>query len=57
MHERAITLEGTQGPILGVLVFWGLQTALADYGSWYLLSLGLIAIVADYMQESESGDL
>lgn len=33
-----------EGPILGVLVFWGLQTALADYGSWYLLTLGLLAI-------------
>lgn len=34
----------TEGPILGVLVFWGLQTALSDYGSWYLLTLGLLAI-------------
>jgi len=34
-----------EGPILGVLVFWGLQTAFADYGSWYLLALGLLAIV------------
>lgn len=34
-----------EGPILGVLVFWALQTALADYGSWYLLTLGLLAIV------------
>lgn len=33
-----------EGPILGVLVFWGLQTAFADYGSWYLLALGLLAI-------------
>ncbi|MFN6056648.1 MAG: branched-chain amino acid ABC transporter permease [Paracoccaceae bacterium] len=33
-----------EGPILGVLVFWGLQTALADYGAWYLLLLGLLAI-------------
>lgn len=33
-----------EGPILGVLVFWGLQTAFADYGSWYLLALGVIAI-------------
>lgn len=33
-----------EGPIVGVLVFWGLQTAFADYGSWYLLALGLIAI-------------
>ena len=34
-----------EGPIVGVLVFWGLQTAFADYGSWYLLALGLLAIV------------
>ena len=34
-----------EGPILGVIVFWGLQTAFADYGSWYLLALGLLAIV------------
>lgn len=33
-----------EGPFLGVLVFWGLQTAFADYGSWYLFALGLIAI-------------
>ena len=33
-----------EGPILGVLVFWGLQTAFSDYGSWYLLALGLLAI-------------
>jgi branched-chain amino acid transport system permease protein len=33
-----------EGPIIGVLVFWGLQTAFADYGSWYLLALGLLAI-------------
>ncbi len=33
-----------EGPILGVLVFWGLQTAFADYGSWYLLALGILAI-------------
>jgi branched-chain amino acid transport system permease protein len=33
-----------EGPIVGVLVFWGLQTAFSDYGSWYLLALGLIAI-------------
>jgi branched-chain amino acid transport system permease protein len=33
-----------EGPIFGVLVFWGLQTAFADYGSWYLFALGLLAI-------------
>ncbi len=33
-----------EGPILGVLVFFALRQALADYGSWYLMTLGLIAI-------------
>lgn len=33
-----------EGPILGILVFWGLQTLLAQYGSWYLLTLGAFAI-------------
>lgn len=35
-----------EGPILGVLVFFLLQSLLADYGSWYLLSLGVIGILA-----------
>jgi branched-chain amino acid transport system permease protein len=34
-----------EGPILGVLVFYALQSLLADYGAWYLLTLGVIAIV------------
>lgn len=34
-----------EGPILGVLVFFLLQSLLADYGSWYLLSLGVIGII------------
>ena len=33
-----------EGPIVGVIVFWGLQTVFADYGAWYLLALGLLAI-------------
>jgi branched-chain amino acid transport system permease protein len=33
-----------EGPILGVLVFFALQTLLADYGSWYLMVLGSIGI-------------
>lgn len=33
-----------EGPILGVLVFFVLQSLLADYGSWYLMVLGLIGI-------------
>ncbi len=34
-----------EGPILGVLVFFALQTLLADYGSWYLMVLGVIGIL------------
>jgi branched-chain amino acid transport system permease protein len=34
-----------EGPIVGVIVFFLLQKLLADYGSWYLLLLGAIAIV------------
>ena len=34
-----------EGPILGVLVFLVLQSLLASYGSWYLISLGLIGIL------------
>ena len=33
-----------EGPIVGVLVFFLLRSTLADYGSWYLMTLGLIAI-------------
>ena len=34
-----------EGPIVGVVVFFLLQNLLADYGSWYLLILGLIGIL------------
>lgn len=33
-----------EGPILGVLVFYALQSTLSGYGSWYLITLGLIGI-------------
>lgn len=33
-----------EGPIVGVIVFYVLQSTLADYGAWYLLTLGVIAI-------------
>ncbi len=33
-----------EGPIIGVLVFFILQSLLADYGSWYLMILGVIGI-------------
>ncbi len=34
-----------EGPIIGILVFFALQTLFADYGSTYLLALGLISIL------------
>jgi branched-chain amino acid transport system permease protein len=34
-----------EGPILGVIIFFLLQNLLADFGSWYLLMLGLLGIV------------
>jgi branched-chain amino acid transport system permease protein len=34
-----------EGPIVGVLVFYILQTNLAHFGTWYLILLGLFAIL------------
>jgi branched-chain amino acid transport system permease protein len=34
-----------EGPIIGVLIFFALQALLADFGSWYLMTLGVLAIV------------
>ena len=34
-----------EGPLLGALIFWVLKQALADYGSLYLIGLGVIGIV------------
>lgn len=34
-----------EGPILGAIVFYGLQSVMADYGSWYLIVLGLVAML------------
>jgi branched-chain amino acid transport system permease protein len=34
-----------EGPIIGVIIFFLLQSLLADYGSWYLFTLGIIGIV------------
>jgi branched-chain amino acid transport system permease protein len=35
-----------EGPILGAVVFFGLQQLLADAGTWYLIVLGAIAMLA-----------
>jgi branched-chain amino acid transport system permease protein len=34
-----------EGPIVGTLVFFVLRALLADYGAWYLITLGSIAII------------
>ena len=34
-----------EGPIVGTLVFFVLRSLLADYGAWYLITLGTIAVV------------
>lgn len=34
-----------EGPVIGVVVFYILQSLFADYGSWYLIMLGLIGII------------
>jgi len=35
-----------EGPIVGTLVFFVLRELLADYGAWYLIVLGAVAIAA-----------
>jgi len=34
-----------EGPIVGALVYFLLRECLADYGSWYLIVLGALAVV------------
>ena len=34
-----------EGPIIGALIFWALNKFFSDYGTWYLLGLGLLAII------------
>ena len=38
-------LGSLEGPILGTIVFFTLQQTLANYGGWYLIVVGLVAIV------------
>lgn len=33
-----------EGPILGAVVFWALNKFLSDYGTWYLVGLGALAV-------------
>jgi branched-chain amino acid transport system permease protein len=34
-----------EGPIVGVLIYFGLRELLAGYGTWYLILLGAVAVV------------
>lgn len=34
-----------EGPIVGAVIFWLLNKFFADYGTWYQLGLGVLAIV------------
>jgi branched-chain amino acid transport system permease protein len=34
-----------EGPIIGTIVFFALQQLLGDYGTWYLILLGVLAVV------------
>lgn len=34
-----------EGPIVGALIFWALNKFFSDWGTWYLLGLGLLAIL------------
>lgn len=43
-----VVIGGTgsiEGPIIGAVLFWILNKFFADYGSWYLIGLGVLAIV------------
>ena len=34
-----------EGPLVGAILFWALNKFLSDYGTWYLLGLGMLAIL------------
>lgn len=34
-----------EGPIVGALIYFGLREGLSDYGSWYLIILGLVGVI------------
>ena len=35
-----------EGPIIGTIVFFALREMLADYGAWYMILFGALAVVA-----------
>jgi len=47
-----------EGPIIGALVFWALNKFFADYGTWYQLGLGVLAVLMTlYFREGLGGFL
>lgn len=47
-----------EGPIFGAVLFWALNKFFADYGTWYQLGLGALAIVMTlYFREGLAGVL
>ena len=39
-----------EGPILGCIIFFGLQQTLAQQGAWYLVILGSVAVMVALWQ-------
>lgn len=39
-----------EGPLIGCLLFFGFRAAFADFGAWYLIGLGLLAIAMMLLQ-------
>jgi len=46
-----------EGPIVGVIVFYTMQHYLADFGTWYLILLGALAIVIMLFAPKGIGDM
>ena len=45
LHRRHRRLRQIEGPIIGAVIFFALQQTLSQYGSTYMLLLGVIAVV------------
>ncbi|WP_221793962.1 branched-chain amino acid ABC transporter permease [Oceanobacter mangrovi] len=45
-----------EGPLIGTLVYWLIDTWFSDYGTWYLIGLGALAILmTQYLRSGLSG--
>ena len=34
-----------EGPIIGMVIYFVLRQLLADYGTWYMMMMGLVAVL------------